>query len=229
MKTSGIAIVLASVLAVSGCSGASQEPTPTESKAWVTTDSVLKIESTSTTCKVIEKGSGFVVSDDHVMTNAHVVAGATSIKVVAGSKSLDGKVVYFDPTLDLAVLQVKALGLPALTIGDELADKSEVTANGYPKGEDFLSTAATKIRTLSWKANDIYGKGEFGQKLYELAAAIEHGNSGGPLLDDSGIVRGVVLGKASATKAYAIPAETAASALAKGDQAGIKNTKCLPK
>lgn len=227
MKPFSFTAIAAVTITLAACSSGTPAAAPAQDLK--PTDSVVKIDATSEKCGVIEHGSGFVVGEDKVMTNAHVVAGANQIDVSSSLGKQSGKVVYFDPNDDLAIVSVPGLGLAALSIGEDLVDKTSVTLNGYPLGKEFAVTAATKLRTLSWQAHDIYGAGSFSQSLYELDAAIQHGNSGGPVLDDSDLVRGVVLGKASDTKAYAITIDQVKAALAADQTAKITNSKCLPK
>ncbi|MGZ8762247.1 MAG: CvpA family protein, partial [Acidimicrobiia bacterium] len=78
--------------------------------------STVKVEGTA--CEVIQDGSGFVVADDVVVTNAHVVAGERRTAVsTPDDRTLDARIVAFDPGRDLAVLSVPGLDLDSLTIG----------------------------------------------------------------------------------------------------------------
>ena len=140
------------------------------------------------------QGSGFVYdSDGHIVTNDHVVANASSISVMFsdGSK-YSAKVVGTDPSTDLAVLKVNAPSskLHPLTIGDsnKLQVGDGVVAIGSPFGLD--ETVTTGI--VSALNRDISSTNNFTiSGAIQTDAAINHGNSGGPLLNMSGEVVGI--------------------------------------
>ena len=140
------------------------------------------------------QGSGFVYdSAGHIVTNDHVVANATKISVMFsdGSK-YSAKVVGADPSTDLAVLKVNAPSskLHPLTLGDssKLAVGDGVVAIGSPFGLD--ETVTTGI--VSALNRDISSTNNFTiSGVIQTDAAINHGNSGGPLLNMSGEVVGI--------------------------------------
>ena len=140
------------------------------------------------------QGSGFVYdSDGHIVTNDHVVANASSISVMFsdGSK-YSAKVVGTDPSTDLAVLKVDAPSskLHPLTLGDsnKLQVGDGVVAIGSPFGLD--ETVTTGI--VSALNRDISSTNNFTiSGAIQTDAAINHGNSGGPLLNMSGEVVGI--------------------------------------
>jgi putative serine protease PepD len=139
------------------------------------------------------QGSGFVYDDAHVVTNDHVVDGASSVRVILvdGSR-YDAKVVGSDPSSDLAVLKVDAPAgtLHPLTLGDSsaLSVGDGVVAIGSPFGlEETVTSGIVSAldRTISSQSSySIPG-------AIQTDAAINHGNSGGPLLNLSGQVVGV--------------------------------------
>ncbi len=140
------------------------------------------------------QGSGFVIdTDGHVVTNAHVVDGADSARVrFANGATYDATVVGVDPSTDLAVLKVDA---PASALHPlELADSSQVAvgdvvvAIGSPFGLENSVTAGI-VSALGRSMNAPNGYTINGS--IQTDAAINHGNSGGPLLDLSGRVIGV--------------------------------------
>ena len=140
------------------------------------------------------QGSGFVYdSSGHVITNAHVVDGAQSAKVrFADGKSYDATVVGVDASTDLAVLKVEA---PSSALHPlELADSSQaavgdvVVAIGSPFGlENSVTAGIVSALGRSMKAPNGYTI----TGSIQTDAAINHGNSGGPLLDLDGKVVGV--------------------------------------
>ncbi|MGI9111065.1 MAG: S1C family serine protease [Gaiellaceae bacterium] len=140
------------------------------------------------------QGSGFVYDDEgHVITNQHVVAGAStaSVKFADGS-SYDAAVVGTDPSTDLAMLDVDApaseLEPLALAESDEVEVGDEVIAIGSPFGLE--QTVTTGI--VSALHRQINSPNDFAiDDAIQTDAAINHGNSGGPLLDLDGRVIGV--------------------------------------
>jgi putative serine protease PepD len=140
------------------------------------------------------QGSGFVYDEQgHVITNQHVVAGAESVKVTFwNGKTYDATVVGSDPSTDIAVLDVDA---PASVLEPlELADSAQlevgdgVVAIGSPFGLE--QTVTTGI--VSALHRQITAPNNFAiDDAIQTDAAINHGNSGGPLLDLNGNVVGV--------------------------------------
>ncbi len=135
-------------------------------------------------------GSGFIVdAEGHVVTNNHVVEGATKVVVTLDDgRELDARVVGRDPRTDIAVLQVDAgAKLPFLSLGD--SDKARpgdwVVAMGNPFGLGGTVTAGI----VSARGRDI-GAGPYDDFL-QVDAPINRGNSGGPLFGTDGSVVGV--------------------------------------
>lgn len=162
--------------------------------------SVVRITGNAYACGVSQSGSGFVVYDDRVVTNAHVVAGVTEpvIETLSG-QSLTGTIVYFDPIDDLAVIAVPGLDAAALPLGASLAATTDAAFEGYPYGGPFTSGAANVISVSSPAVPDIYGTSRAQREVYTLAADVREGNSGGPLLTLDGSVAGVVFARSGDT------------------------------
>ncbi|HET8588450.1 MAG TPA: MarP family serine protease [Nakamurella sp.] len=159
--------------------------------------SILKIRAEAPSCSQRMEGSGFVVSDGVVVTNAHVVAGAASVQVESGSQNLSAVVVRYDPQVDLAVLDVAGLGAPPLRFADEPAvSGDDAIAAGYPLDGPFTLTPARVRAQISLRGPDIYSEHTVTRDVYTLRAKVRPGNSGGPLLAPDGSVLGVVFGAA---------------------------------
>lgn len=134
-------------------------------------------------------GSGFVISEDgYVVTNNHVIDGADEITIEFFSgKELVAEVVGTDPNTDIALLKVTAEGpLPHVSFGDSDSAKvgDWVMAMGNPLGQGFSVSAgivSARNRALSGTYDD----------YIQTDAAINRGNSGGPLFDMDGLVIGV--------------------------------------
>jgi len=151
--------------------------------------STVKVEGAA--CDVIQDGSGFVVANDVVVTNAHVVAGEPRTAVIKpDGERLGARVVAFDPARDLAVLSVPGLALDALTIGAR--DVGAVGAvYGHPGGGPLVTSPARIEDRITAVGRDIYGDRRTERDVFVLAADIRPGDSGGALVDDQGQVVGV--------------------------------------
>jgi uncharacterized membrane protein required for colicin V production len=160
--------------------------------------SVVRIRGTAYACGQNQSGTGFVIAPDRIVTNAHVVAGVDQPIIEApNGQTLDGRVVYFDPDDDLAVIAVSGLASPALALAGPLLVGSDAVVHGYPHGGPFTSGPAEVLAVSSARIDDIYGSDASFREVYTLAADIEPGNSGGPLLSTSGQVAGVVFARSS--------------------------------
>lgn len=144
-------------------------------------------------------GSGWIMqSNGLIVTDDHVIAGATSIQVTTlNGKKYPATVVGQDAATDLAVLKIDASGLSALTIGDtsNLQAGDWVLAIGNPLGEGIIATEGI-ISRLS--VNVPYSSTMTYNDMIETTAAINPGNSGGPLINLSGQVIGINTLKVSA-------------------------------
>jgi uncharacterized membrane protein required for colicin V production len=159
-------------------------------------ESVLKIAGTAFECGQNQTGSGFVVSPGRVVTNAHVVAGVSQPVVeVPDGGALPGRVVYFDPQRDIAVLAVDGLQSSPLPMSADLPEGSPAAFAGYPHGGPFQSKPATVQGISTIIVPDIYGSNPSPELVYRLAGDVQPGNSGGPLLTMQGEVAGLIFAK----------------------------------
>ncbi|MDT0168362.1 MarP family serine protease [Pseudarthrobacter sp. BRE9] len=169
--------------------------TPALNKA---AQSVLRIAGTAYECGQNQTGSGFVVSPDRVVTNAHVVAGVSQPVVeMSDGGAMPGRVVYFDTRRDLAVLAVDNLPSQPLPLSRDLPGGSQAAFAGYPHGGPFQSKPATVQDIATVLVPDIYGNNPSPEDIYRLAGDVQPGNSGGPLLTADGQVAGVIFAKAT--------------------------------
>jgi S1-C subfamily serine protease len=160
--------------------------------------SVVRINGTAYACGQNQSGSGFVIAKDRVVTNAHVVAGVRQPIVQApNGQALDGRIVYFDPQNDLAVIAVTGLRAPVLGLGNPLAVGDDGVIDGYPYGGPFTTGGAQVLAHSTENVDNIYGTSRSSRDLYTLAADVEPGNSGGPLLEQNGSIAGIVFAKSS--------------------------------
>ena len=162
--------------------------------------SVVRITGNAFACGVSQSGTGFVVADDRVVTNAHVVAGVTEPVVEApNGEAIAGSIVYFDPVLDLAIIAVPGLTADPLPLGDSLPAGTDAAVQGYPFGGPFTSGAARVMQVGTAQVDDIYGTSTHPREVYTLAADVRQGNSGGPVLTLDGTVAGVVFARSADT------------------------------
>lgn len=158
--------------------------------------SVARVSGTAYACGVTSSGSGFVVADGRVVTNAHVVAGVdTPVVELPGQPAREGRVVYFDPIDDIAVVSVDGLDATALPIVSTLGVGSPAVVQGYPGGGPFTSGSAQVLSEGTVPVPDIYDASSTPRDIYALAAVVRPGNSGGPLLTTTGEVAGIVFAR----------------------------------
>jgi hypothetical protein len=185
--------------------------------------SVVKVVGTAESCSRTLDGSGFVFAPQHVLTNAHVVAGVDrpTIRLASGDQRYDARVVLFDSKRDLAVLYVPDLRLPTLDLADGANRRDEAVVAGYPGGGPFRLVAARIRDEINARGPDIYHRTEVTREVYALYADVEPGNSGGPLLDLKGRVDGVVFAKSldDPKTGYALTTDEARGDMADGRDA----------
>ncbi len=147
-----------------------------------------------TACGRIQEGSGFLVDDRLVVTNAHVVAGVEAPRVQAqDGGEFVGSVVAFDPDRDLAILRLASPRGDELPLDAQPADRGAVGAViGYPGGGDLTGVKAAVRRALTAVGRDIYGRDTVEREIYELQTRVVPGNSGGPFVTPDGEAVGVV-------------------------------------
>jgi S1-C subfamily serine protease len=180
-------------------------------------------------------GTGMVLtSSGEVLTNNHVISGATTIKVVVPKtgQTYQARVLGYDRTADVALLQLQgASNLKTVSISSaSLPVGATVTALGNAGGSGSISSAAGTVTGLgkSITASDDSGGSEQLTGLIETNARVQAGDSGGPLVDSRGQVVGMDTAVSSgfgfrdisATDAYAIPiakALTIAHSISSGD------------
>ncbi len=172
---------------------------------------VVRIEAYSgnaaTGSAVGSSGSGFVISaDGYVVTNCHVISGMSQVNVnMAGRDELPAQVVGVDADLDVALLKVEGENLPYVQLGssDVMEVGEQVVAIGYPLGS---SSASLTVGYVSAKDQVFTGGGSTSTML-QTDAAINSGNSGGPLFNGAGQVIGITTAKLSGYSASGVSIE----------------------
>jgi S1-C subfamily serine protease len=196
-----------------------------------TEPSVVKIRAIAPSCQKVLEGSGFVLSPDRVMTNAHVVAGANSVTVEASGNPFDATVVSYDPTVDIAILAVPHLPPGPLAFASApVTSGTEAIVMGYPGGGGFMATPARIRELIELNGPDIYRNATINREVYTVRSNVEQGNSGGPLIDLSGQVIGVVFGAAvdDTDTGFVLTAKEVAAQLAHiGDTTSVPTGACV--
>jgi S1-C subfamily serine protease len=160
---------------------------------------IVRVQGVAPSCQRSIEGSGFVISADHVLTNAHVVAGVTQRQTVttAAGTTLPATVVFYDPQVDVAVLYVPGLDLTPLRFAGQASPGDNAVVAGYPLDAQVLHTVAARIGGIqNAQGPNIYQTSTVTRQIYEIRALVESGNSGGPLLSPQGTVDGVVFAAA---------------------------------
>jgi len=155
--------------------------------------SIVRVESQA--CGRIFTGTGFAVAPNVVVTNAHVVAGATDVAVTgdATGRRARGTVVFFDPALDLALVRTPTLVLRPLGFAASPPGRGTVgAALGHPNGGSLAVIPAAVSAEIRADGRDLYGTRTVVRDILELRAAIQPGDSGGPFVLADGSVGGVV-------------------------------------
>ena len=142
-------------------------------------------------------GSGFIItSDGYILTNCHVVEGATSIKVTTyGNETYDAELIGCDADNDIAVLKINAKGLTPVVLGDsdQLNVGDSVVAIGNPLGQLSFSLTSGSVSAL----NRNLAIKNMATNLIQTDCAINSGNSGGALFNSYGEVIGITNAKYS--------------------------------
>lgn len=157
---------------------------------------VVKIEGRG--CGGIVEGSGFVVGSNIVATNAHVIAGIRSPVIKDANGVHTATPIWFDPNLDFAVLRASNLAGEALVFNTKhAANNTPAAVLGYPGGGGFTAEPASVLDEFTASGRNIYNQGRTERQIYEIAANIQQGNSGGPVIDRDGSVMAIVFAQST--------------------------------
>lgn len=158
-------------------------------------------------------GSGLILSSEgQIITNAHVVDGASSVQVtLKDGRQFEGKVLGVDDLTDIAVVKINAKELPTAPLGrsDILVPGQWAIAIGNPLGLD--NTVTVGIISATGRSSSQVGIPDKRVRFIQTDAAINPGNSGGPLLNDQGEIIGIntAIRADAQGLGFAIPIETA--------------------
>jgi S1-C subfamily serine protease len=179
--------------------------------------SVVKIRGENDCGRGVE-GTGFVYSPGRVMTNAHVVAGVDDPTVLVGDQEVPGRVVHYDPDLDVAVLAVDGLDRPFLRFDKTGEPRDDAAVLGYPNDGPYDVQAARIRDEQRLRSPDIYGRGTVVREVFSIRSLVRPGNSGGPLLSADGDVYGVIFAASVTDRdtGYALTADQVSQSAAQG-------------
>jgi S1-C subfamily serine protease len=189
--------------------------------------SVIKVLGTAPSCSRRIEGSGFVYAPDHVMTNAHVVAGTRDVQVETKDRGrMDGTVVVYDPERDLAVIYVPDLRERVLPfVQRPAATGASAVVLGFPLDGPYNAQSARVREVSRITGPDIYDQNDVTREIYTIRALVRSGNSGGPLVTPTGQVLGVIFAAAADNRnvGFALTAEEAAGTA----KAGAERTRAV--
>ena len=179
--------------------------------------SVVKLRGENSCNRGVE-GSGFLYAPNRVMTNAHVVAGVRRSSVLVGGRELSGRVVYYNPEVDVAVLAIPDVNRPYLRFQKDARPRQAAAVLGYPEDGPYDVQGARIRGEQRLRSPNIYGTGTVVREVFSLRALVRPGNSGGPLVARDGRVIGVIFA-ASVTDSgtgYALTAQQVSDAAGQG-------------
>jgi S1-C subfamily serine protease len=166
--------------------------------------SVVKVEGVA--CDRLQEGTGFVVADNVIVTNAHVIAGESRPRIdTPDGRRLDAQLLAFDSNRDLAVLRVPGLAMPTLTRAEGHVDERG-SLFGHPGGGDLRESPMRIAEQIVARGTNIEHTAATEREVFVLAAVTAPGDSGAPVVDVDGDVVGVLF-------AFDISRDTTAYAL----------------
>jgi S1-C subfamily serine protease len=181
-----------------------------------------------TACGLGVEGSGWVARQGLVVTNAHVVAGEddTTVDGTAGPP-LPAEAVAFDARNDVAVLRVRGLGARPLEQSEPRAGRRGAVL-GYPDNGPLTAIPARIGRTTAVLSIDAYGHGPVARRITSLRGQVRPGNSGGPLVDESGRVVGTVFAaRIDGGAGFAVPPDVVDKVLAAARGGPVSTGDCV--
>lgn len=169
--------------------------------------SVYKLRGANSCGRGVE-GTGFLIGPGALMTNAHVVAGVSQPTVQVKGVSVDARVVYYNPDVDIAVLHFQGATAAPLHFTTSATPDQKVAILGYPEDGPFNVQAARIRAEQRLRSQNIYGQGAVLRDTFSIRGLIRPGNSGGPIVDTNGRVVGVVFAASvtDASTGYALTA-----------------------
>jgi hypothetical protein len=169
-------------------------PTVTAKKSPNKRNVVPSTQERTNSNKVIyaSSGSGFAISNDgHIITNNHVIEGCQNVKIHHKGKTITASVLTFDPRNDIALLKGDFRPSTVFPLSDE---KPELLQDIYVAGYPFGRRISTSVKVTKGIVSSLTGIGNNFSNI-QIDAALQPGNSGGPILNEKGNVVGVAVAK----------------------------------
>jgi MFS family permease len=161
--------VFSAIGADSGANVPAPDPAALRSGAWSRVKpSIVKIQGIAPSCSTKIEGSGFVISPQHVLTNAHVVAGVTGGPFIYGNDGRyigTGRVVLYDPQRDVAIIDVPNLTAPPLDFAPPATEGASAVVAGYPLNQPLKVVAARVGHSEKAYGPNIYQNGYLNRQI----------------------------------------------------------------
>ncbi len=183
-----------------------------------------------TACGVGVEGSGWFAGRDLVVTAAHVVAGAhdTIVQIPGDPLSHPVDLVLLDVHNDVAVLRVPGANEQPLRIADPHPGAA-VAILGYPLDGPLAATAGRIGNTATVLTQDALGHGPVERSITAVAGKVEHGNSGGPVVDRAGAVESTIFAaRVGSASGYGVPSSILRDDLARAGTSTVPSGACAP-
>lgn len=185
-------------------------------------------------CGSTSAGSGVVVAEETVVTNAHVIAGTDEPDVVVDGVAHAATTWLFDPELDIAVLRVPGMTTSPLPLSGAMRERADTgAALGYPQPQrTYDARPIVVLDQITARGRDLFDEAVVDREIYRLAVAARPGGSGGPLVSPDGTVFGIMFGRAGhhpgVGYALATPAvrDRVNTAVERGE--AVASGRCLP-
>ncbi|MBJ40696.1 MAG: hypothetical protein CMD84_00250 [Gammaproteobacteria bacterium] len=179
-------------------------------------------------CNSLQYGTGFFVEENIVVTNAHVVAGVNSPRIIHNGDEYDLDFISLDPNSDLAILRTENFSSKPLQLGE--AEEGEFgTILAFVKDGNKVITEVKIREKILAVGKDIFGQPGESREALSLEARIESGFSGAPVLNEDSAVVGVVFSRSrgGGSTAYAVQSSEVKKILKKEPDLG-SSTSCIP-
>jgi S1-C subfamily serine protease len=183
-----------------------------------------------TACGVGVEGSGWFVRRDLVVTAAHVVAGerTTFVQLPGDTVEHVATVVVFDAHNDIAILRISDVTAHPLRLVDPVEGASVAIA-GYPLDGSLTAIPGRVGRTANAFTQDALGNPGVERAITAVAGHVQHGESGGPVIDTTGAVQATIFAaKKGSASGYAVPASIIRSDLAQAGTRAVSTQSCAP-
>jgi S1-C subfamily serine protease len=156
--------------------------------------STVRIDGIAESCSAAMVGTGFIISYERIITNAHVVAGVKDPVITLSNTKIQlaGKVIAIDREKDIAIIYVPGLNGNKLTFMGPATPNEIGFVVGYPNGGNLRTAAVSVSSEFESLGTDIDGNGQVKRDVIVFGGDVRPGNSGGPLLNNQGQVLGVV-------------------------------------